>query len=445
MGEAAKISLKAIGKQDTHLISNDPEDSLFKYKLNQYSHFTKFYKSKVVVKPNDTPTWPFGETIKVEFNPTNMGDLLSDMWIKLKLPGEVGGGNYPDQVSLHIIKSITMYVDEIKVEELTDDWNFIYNELYLSDTQRDAVQLLTNSGFRYTYFTNGFTDDGNLGEEEYHRPYSALAGYNREVLIPLHFFFSRRYKGSGDRHYFPLCSIYKQKITFEINFHKTTFFTSPLRSYPITIPDFTIITEEIKLIPEERLYLTSSTHSFETGIASKHIQQRSEVNNRILKTNFSTDKPVKILHWFYRQTEYEDENDNSKYEFRFNFASSNFPFKSWLSSFFVIADKINIYLNGEPAQNISGDQNHRYFKYYTPYESGLNTPRTHIYTYNASLYPSIQQRSGILDFSKIISDKSFIETRFQRNLDLSKTYEMHVYHIAYTRLEFRDGFMNIVY
>lgn len=209
--------------------------------------------------------------------------------------------------------------------------------------------------------------------------------------------------------------------------------------------------------------MTSSTHSFETGIASKHIQQRSEVNNRILKTNFSTDKPVKILHWFYRQTEYEDENDNSKYQFRFNFASSIFPFKlknssgplpfpppaffppPASSSFFVIPDKINIYLNGEPAQNISGDQNHRYFKYYTPYESGLNTPRSHIYTYNASLYPSMQQRSGILDFSKIISDKSFIETRFHRNLDLSKTYEMHVYHIAYTRLEFRDGFMNIVY
>ena len=29
MGEAAKISLKAIGKQDTHLLSKDPEDSFF--------------------------------------------------------------------------------------------------------------------------------------------------------------------------------------------------------------------------------------------------------------------------------------------------------------------------------------------------------------------------------------------------------------------------------
>ena len=32
MGEAAKISLKAIGKQDTYLLSKDPEDSFFNYK-----------------------------------------------------------------------------------------------------------------------------------------------------------------------------------------------------------------------------------------------------------------------------------------------------------------------------------------------------------------------------------------------------------------------------
>lgn len=92
------------------------------------------------------------KTVKVEFNPNQMGDLLSDMWIKLKMPNLDNTTNYPDQLSLHIIKSITMYVDGIKLEELTDDWNFIYNELYLSDTQREANQLITNSGFNYTYF-----------------------------------------------------------------------------------------------------------------------------------------------------------------------------------------------------------------------------------------------------------------------------------------------------
>jgi hypothetical protein len=31
MGEAAKISLKAIGKQDTYLLSKEPDESFFNY------------------------------------------------------------------------------------------------------------------------------------------------------------------------------------------------------------------------------------------------------------------------------------------------------------------------------------------------------------------------------------------------------------------------------
>mgnify|MGYP005987928551 FL=1 len=427
MGEAAKISLKAIGMQDTHLLSKDPEDSLFNYDLKQYSNYTKVYKSRVVTKMDQDTNWPFGNTVKVEFNPNQMGDLLSDMWIKLTMP-VLSGTNYPDQLSLHIIKSITMHVDGIKLEELTDDWNFLYNELYLSDTQHDAVQLLTNGGWNYTYFaTQG----------------SSLGFLKRDLLIPIHFFFSRRYKGSGDRHYFPLCSIHKQKITFEINFHKQSFFTES--SSVLTLPDFTIITEEIHIKPEERLYLSSSLHSFETDIISKHIQQASEINKRTFKTNFTSDKPIKVFHWFYRLTDSENEDDKSKYNLRFNFTSNPSPFRSVDRQGFEIAEKIDIYLNGESVQSVSGDQNHRYFKYYTPYEGGLNTPISHIYTYNNALYTSEQRRSGILDFNKIISDKSFIETTLHVFLDLTKTYEMHMYHAAYTRLEFKNGFMNIVY
>jgi hypothetical protein len=39
MGEAAKISLKAIGKQDTHLLSKDPEESFFNYETKRHSDF----------------------------------------------------------------------------------------------------------------------------------------------------------------------------------------------------------------------------------------------------------------------------------------------------------------------------------------------------------------------------------------------------------------------
>jgi hypothetical protein len=427
MGEAAKISLKAIGKQDTHLLSKDPEDSVFKYDIKQYSNFTKLHKSRVVSKPTTDTNWPFGQTVKVEFNPNQMGDLLSDMWIKLRMPSlPTSQKSYADQLSIHLIKSISMYVDGIKLEELTDDWNFIYNELYLNDTQRDANQFLTNDGASYTYYATNSDE-----------------GLTRQVLIPLHFFFSRKYDRSDDKHFFPICSIYRQKLTFEIVFHKQSFFTDEPTN--ITLPEFVIITEEIKLEPEERLYFTSTPRSFEVDVVYKHLQQSSELNKRKIKTNFSTDKPVKIFHWFFRLSELEDENDASLFKKRFNFTSNSANFRRVNGDDFEIAERFDIYLNGEDVQHVSGDANHRYFKYYTPYEGILNTPITHIYTYNVSLYPSKQVRSGILDFSKIISDKSFIQTELHKFLDLSKTYEMHVYDIAYTRLEFRDGYINIVY
>ena len=124
MGEAAKISLKAIGKQDTHLLSKDDE-----------------------VGDN----WPFGQTIKVEFNPQNMGDLLSNMWLSVKMPGlrNPTVGNYADQLGRHILKSITLYVDDIEVEKVHDDWGVIYDELYLEISEKVANRFLINRNIGY--------------------------------------------------------------------------------------------------------------------------------------------------------------------------------------------------------------------------------------------------------------------------------------------------------
>ena len=73
------------------------------------------------------------------------------------------------------------------------------------------------------------------------------------VTIPLKFFFCRRFEaGKSDKPYFPLCAIYKQKIEFEIEFHKKTFFTPTTQS--ITLPYFNIVTDEISLTDEERLF-----------------------------------------------------------------------------------------------------------------------------------------------------------------------------------------------
>jgi hypothetical protein len=123
MGEAAKISLKAIGKQDTYLLSKDPEDSFFKDRdMTRHSELRKYHRSRKIINPGTITGWPFAQTIKVQFNPQNMGDLLSNMWLSVTMPGlsDFGGGtNYADQLGRHILKSVTMFVDDWKWRKFT--------------------------------------------------------------------------------------------------------------------------------------------------------------------------------------------------------------------------------------------------------------------------------------------------------------------------------------
>ena len=129
----AILSLNAIGKQDTYLLEDDPIHSLFKYEPKQHSNFTKFHKNFSVNKPGtSSSTWPFGDTVKITLNPRNMGDLLANMYVSMELPALTGDDSYyADQVGRHILKSVTMRVDETVLEIFHDDWGIIYDELYL--------------------------------------------------------------------------------------------------------------------------------------------------------------------------------------------------------------------------------------------------------------------------------------------------------------------------
>ncbi len=294
MGEAAKISLKAIGKQDTYLLSKDPDDSFFNYKdLIRHSEFRKYHRSRNVVNPGQVPKWPLGQTLKVEFNPTNMGDLLSNMWLSITLPG-ITDGNYADQIGRHILKSVTMFVDDIEVEKLHDDWGIIYDELYLEMSEKVANRFLVNRNLGY---------DASVGAEVFARS-------STEVVVPLHFFFSRKYASDEhptnkpNRPYFPICSIYKQKIVFELEFHNQEFFTDTTDT--LELQSFNLVTEEITLSGEERQYFASKPHTLTTDLVKKHPVITSELNNDSIKNNLVPSIPVKCFHWFLRNQKFEN-------------------------------------------------------------------------------------------------------------------------------------------
>jgi hypothetical protein len=446
MGEAAKISLKAIGKQDTYLLSDDPEESFFNYTTNRrHSDFRKYHRNKNVIKPSaDITGWPFNKTIKVEFNPRNMGDLLSNMWLSITMPG-ISDGNYADQLGRHILKSVTMYVDDIEVEKIHDDWGIIYDELYLEMSEKVANRFLVNRNL-------GF-DDATLDA------YKTKAQYDSDLVIPLHFFFSRKFasdeyaSNKPNRPYFPVCSIYKQKIEFEFEFHKQTFFTDTTDT--LSLQSFNIVTEEITVSPEERKFLASEKQTIVTDLVRKHPSIISDLNRDVIKNNLVPNIPVKCVHWFLRNTVFEDDNlvkeagetDEDLYYVhnRFNFSSS-LDFAGENTFFYPLMSEASFYINGNKLPNIT-KTDHTYFKYVVPFQKRLARPIRNIYTYSFSMNPINVEPSGNLDFSQIQSEKTNIEVKLDTSIiDVkTETFSLNMYYTGYQTFVFDRGFMSVAY
>jgi hypothetical protein len=434
------LSLNAIGKQDTYLLEDDPIHSLFKYERKQHANFTKFHKSLNVNKPSNSLTsWPFGETIKVTYNPKNMGDLLANMYVTFELPALTGSNSYyADQIGRHIFKSITMRVDETIVEKFHGDWGIIYDELYLDESEKRTK--------RYTLNRNNAEDTSLLSGNQF------LAQNKSRVYIPIPLLFSRKYESDEyetnkpNRPYFPTCAIHKQKLQFEFEFHKQSFFTNETNT--LTINNFDIVTEEITLEPTERIYIANRKHVLVTDIVKKHPTLDIPVGVQNAKLELVPKTPVKTLNWFFRQDAFENENTYeggttllaNVFANRYNF-SSNVEYSITNEFYNPPMSSAKIFVNGEDVPNIQ-DSDHKYFKYVVPFSSRLSRPLRNIYTYAFSMNPINVEPSGMLDFSQLQSNRTVLDINMKQGL--TSDYTLHLYYVGYQTFIFENGIMTLV-
>lgn len=450
--QGAVLSLNAIGQQDTYLLKTDPDHSLFKYETKQHSNFTKFHKSTTISKPSTESglsSWPFGKTVKVTLNPQNMGDLLSNMYIHMTFPAVEFNSNIADQIGRHVIESVTMTVDEIEVDKYYDDWGIIYDELYL-----DASEKRTK---RYTL-------NRNQADNVSHENDSALSRYKSTLMIPIPLLFSRKYEGdeydsnSPNRPYFPTCAIHKQKLAFEIKFRPTTFFTNNIQNQTqLSLPEFSLITEEITVSQPERTFLMTTKQTFITDVVKKHPTVETVIGENSVKLQLVPNIPVKTLNWFLRKTIYEDENISGSstsslgsgdalvrtraFSNRFNFSTAT-SYSIGNSFISAVMDSAKIYVNGQDLPNIPAPD-HNYYKYVVPSNCRLSRPDRNIYTYAFSMNPINVEPSGSLDFSKLNSDRTLLEIILKAGL--SETYTLHLYYLGYQTFVFDRGFMSLAY
>ena len=467
MGEAANLSLKAFGKQDTYLLSKDPEKTFFNYqKIKTHSEFRKFHKSKNVLNPGHVVGWPFNQTVKVEYDPKNMGDLLTNLYLKVNLPAkETTDVNYTTPLGRGFLKRVTMYVDDIKVEEITDDWEMIHESVYLDPQSRKGNLVLQNMS---QPFTPGL---------------SAPSTYEHEnrFIIPLSFFFSRKYgktehrREVEDRQYFPVCAVHKQKIMFELEFHPQSWWqgveTEQARSgrVPIALKNFQLITEEIKLSHEERLYLVESGHEILVNVLKKHSSFITTPElDTTFKINLEPKSKVKAFHWFFRDKLFTTQ-DTASHRY-VTYVRSRAKKLIWSSGSLTnsmitrntpIMKKARFFLNGESFPNTLMES-HEHYKYAVPYkfDLGVTDDKINIYTQSFALHPLHEKSTGTLDFANLNSDKTQIEFEINKLLpsaasdvvgapgsdqSFSGEFELSLYYLELQKFNFLRGFMTIEY
>jgi hypothetical protein len=388
-----------------------------------------------------------------------------------------------------LIKNIKFKVDTQIVEEITADWCIIHDNMYTTESQKMSANTLYNR---------------NITGGETSQPSAQNIAQSNDVFIHIPFFFSHNYGGDAysendqNKTPFPLCAIHKQKITLEIEFFKQSFFTlynqrevdtfidrGPKETIPPkNIQNFKVITEEITLSPEERLYYTRPNNEITYDFVVKHSSIPLEPEKREFIVQLEPSIPVKCFHWFFRYAGYEDEDefrslpvdipieDRSNYvnewfysttANRFNFTRAQIKDNSephvLKSAFFT--------LNGERIPNVSNNDR-EYFFSYVPSRAKMARSATgisnnylfeppipnyllnYIYSYNFALFPKSTSLSGFLDFSVLQSEKTNLHLELVDNIDLkygngksiqNPEYKFHMYYTGYKTLVFKDGFL----
>src|SRR5210317_2316079 len=383
-----------------------------------------------------------------------------------------------------LIKNIKFKVDTQIVEEITADWCIIHDNMYTTESQKMSANTLYNRNI-----TGGRTS----------QPSAQNAAQSNDVFIHIPFFFSHNYGGDAysendqEKPSFPLCAIHKQKITLEIEFFKQSFFTlynqrtsdnvsnrgAPTVPIPKKLQNFKVITEEVVLSHEERLYFTRPNNEIVYDFVVKHSSIPLEPEKREFVIQLEPSIPVKCFHWFFRYEGYENEDeyrslpvDDAGYvnewyysttANRYNFTRAQINDNSephiLKSAFFT--------LNGERIPNVSNNDR-EYFFSYVPSRAKMARSGTsisnnylfeppipnyllnYIYSYNFALFPKSTSLSGFLDFSVLQSEKTTLNIHLVDNIDLkygngntiqNPEYKFHMYYTGYKALVFKDGFL----
>ena len=421
---AAVIALNATSGTDEYLLKKDGE---FRPLIRQHSDFSQFHR---VTKLPGTKF--IGQTVEVILNPKELGDLMTNAYLALTMPALPTGYSYTEFIGRAIIEVVEFRIGEQVVERILDDWYIIRDQLLLDADEKLAIYKCLNNG------------------QVPGSPVTAATAF--EIMVPLELFFCRRHShGIKARQRLetpplPLCAVLNQKISIKFFFRPQTWFTS--YSAPIEFQNPRLITEEIILTKEERLYY--QTNPLKTVINITKNDAVTNYQGGQPTHYFTADFPVTMMVWFVRNNDF---TSKTNYAFRYSFGyttkyiATTTPivfFDGTTNNYIDVLQSSDIYLNG---RNIMGTfATGSFYQFKEPMEHGLSVPSKSLYTYCFGKSPKEYNQGGYLNFKNINSQTSKIVMTFIPGYspDIQANYRINLFYYGYAVLQIAGGMATLI-
>lgn len=422
-------ALHAIGPQEDHLLLEDFTKSQWNPDFKRYTNSVMY--QRIIPFPPPNPSYQ-NQTIQLELLPTELGHLLSNMYLKVSMPALPNGAQYSPQLGRALIKQVDLLVNETVIETLYDDWYIIRDQMFLdADEQIGMFQAVGGSNINSQVQT--------------------------DYIIPLEFFFCRR-KTHNDhdddrlrRPYFPLCAMWNQRLYVRFTFHPNTWWCNVASPHTTDLILPKLVTEEILLENAEKLYYTNTPLKYIVNRVKKESTLTFSAGNPQLQLTASF--PVQTIAWFFRNKNYEDVTSGIYSDSRYNYGYTtqyiqtgvqlNFP--SGASNYVDVIDTAKITLNN--VDILSTFQGSLYYTFKQPMEHGLSIPSKSIYSYSFGLTPKEYNQGGYLNFSKLNSQTTTLTLVFNPSYatQISQGYNLYMFYYGYNLLEFQGGFARLPY
>jgi hypothetical protein len=425
------LALQAIGPQEKYLLTDDMSKSQWNPDFKRYSNFVMYQRVYPFPPPN--PYYQ-GSVIQIELRPTELGHLLSNMYLSVNLPALPGSNSYTPNVGRALLKQVDLLVNETIVETLYDDWYVIRDQMFLDADEQLGIQTALNVANPQV---------GGL------------------ITIPLEFFFCRRHSHNNKgrerlrKPYLPVCAMWAQRLYVRFTFQPNTWWCSaPVSNKTDVYPSGTtlwpnLITEEILLENPEKLYYQNTPLKYIVNRVQKESTLSFTSANPILQ--LTANYPVQLLAWFFRNKSFENITDGRYYASRYSYGYSTqyiqtgiqLQFPSGTSTFVDVINNAKITLNN--VDILSTFQGSLYYSFKQPMEHYLSIPSKNIYTYSFGLTPKEYNQGGYLNFAKLNSQTTYIQLNFNQAYtnQITSGYNLYLFYYGYSLLQFQGGFASL--